>query len=77
MALFFSLITYVTHFFIYVTCMLCVPQTRIAREKWGITTLNHACQETSTNVSPQKAFNVVYGFQAMAILKKQPQIHNR
>jgi hypothetical protein len=51
-----------------------MPQTTniIAREKWVITRLNHAYQETSANVGPQKALNVVYGFQAMAILKKQP-----
>jgi len=49
----------------------------IAKEKWGIPRLNHAYQETSTNVSPQKALNVVYGFQAMATLKKQPYIHNK
>jgi len=51
-----------------------MPQTTniIARDKWGITRLNHACQEASTNVGPQKALNVVYGFQAMATLKKQP-----
>jgi hypothetical protein len=52
--------------------MLLVPQTiiTIAREKWGITRFNHACQEASTNVGPQKMLNVVYGFQAMATLKK-------
>jgi hypothetical protein len=51
-----------------------VPQTTntIAREKWGITRLNHTYQEASTNEGPQKVFNVVYGFQAMATLKKQP-----
>jgi hypothetical protein len=56
------------------TCLLLVPQTTniITREKWGITRLNHACQKTSTNVGPQKALNVVYGFQAMVALKKQP-----
>jgi hypothetical protein len=49
-----------------------VPQTTsiIEREKWGTTRLNHACQEASTNVGPHKTFYVVYGFQAMAILKK-------
>jgi hypothetical protein len=33
-----------------------MPQTTniITREKWGITRLNHACQEASTNVGPQK-----------------------
>jgi len=56
------------------TCLLLMPQTTtiITREKWGITRLNHACQEASTNVGSQKALNVVYGFQAMATLKKQP-----
>jgi hypothetical protein len=51
-----------------------VPQTTntIARKKWGITRLNHAYQEALVNVGPQKAFNVVYGFQAMVALKKQP-----
>ncbi len=44
----------------------------ITRVKWGITRLNHAYQEASTNVGPQKALNVVYGFQAMVALKKQP-----
>jgi hypothetical protein len=56
------------------TCLLLVPQTIniIAREKWGIIRLIHACQEASTNVGPQKMFNVVYGFQAMVALKKKP-----
>jgi hypothetical protein len=51
-----------------------MPQTMniIARKKWGMTRLNHAYQEASTNVGPQKALNVVYGFQVMAVLKKQP-----
>jgi len=41
-----------------------MPQTTntIAREKWGVTRFNHACQEASTNVVPQKALNVLYGF---------------
>jgi len=40
-----------------------MPQTTntIAREKWGITRLNHACQEALVNVGPQKALNVLYG----------------
>jgi hypothetical protein len=56
------------------TCLLLVPQTiiTIAKEKWGITRLNHACQKPLVNVGPHKAFNAVYGFQAMAALKKQP-----
>jgi hypothetical protein len=57
-----------------VTCLLLMPQTTniITKEKWGITRFNHAYQEAWTNVGPQKAFNVVYDFQAMAALKKQP-----
>jgi len=37
-----------TQFFISMTCLLLVPQATntIAREKWGITRLNHAYQET-------------------------------
>jgi hypothetical protein len=56
------------------TCLLLVPQTiiTIAKEKWGITRLNHACQKPLVNVGPHKAFNAIYGFQAMAALKKQP-----
>ncbi len=54
--------------------LLFMPQTTniIARDKRGIKMFNRACQEASTNVGPQKAFNVVYGSQAMVVLKKQP-----
>jgi hypothetical protein len=38
---------------------LCQKPDTIAREKWGITRLIHACQEASANVGPQKALNVV------------------
>jgi hypothetical protein len=53
------------------TCLLLVPQTTntISKEKWGPTRINHAYQEASANVGPQKTLNVVYNFQAMVALK--------
>jgi hypothetical protein len=67
------------HLCISVTLLLLVPQTTdtIAREKWGITRLSHACQEASANVGPQKALNVVaMWLPSHGSFKEVTQIHN-